>query len=73
VTAVAASYGQGLPGSPLALAPQGGNAWAASFGPFAALDPAYSQDVAITVTARDAAGNAASAQVVVRVEGTCLL
>jgi hypothetical protein len=73
VTAATASYGQALPGSPVPLAPQGGGAWSATFGPFGGLEPSYSQDVVITITASDAAGNSASAQVVVRVEGTCLV
>jgi hypothetical protein len=73
VTTATATFGQSLPGSPRPLGPQGGNAWATTIGPFNGLDPSYSQDVVVTITATDAAGNTASAQVVVRVEGTCLL
>ena len=63
----------GLPGSPLAFTHGSGAVWTATFGPFSGLGASYSQDVTLTVTARDAAGNARSAAVVVHVWGTCLI
>jgi hypothetical protein len=62
VVSVQASYGSGLPGSPINMAPQG-NKWKGTFGPFAS---AGSTDlITITLTARDAAGNTASTVLVV--------
>jgi hypothetical protein len=71
VTSVRATYA-GLPNSPIDLSFSSG-AWRGSFGPFAGLDPGFSQWITITLTARDAAGNQASTNVQVRVWGTCLI
>jgi hypothetical protein len=74
VTQVTGSYGAGLSGSPIAFVHGAGTTWTASFGPFSGLNPSYSQAVAISIVARDAAGNTSTAATVsVKVYGTCLI
>jgi len=59
VVGVAASYGQGLPGSPVALQfDQFNGDWVGNIGPFTS-PPTGSSIVTVTLTARDAAGNTA--------------
>lgn len=72
VTAVTGTY-SGLPGSPLTFTRTGGSpangTWTATFGPFTS---PTTQDVIITVTARDAAGNSRNAVVTIKYWGVCL-
>jgi hypothetical protein len=72
VVSVTGSW-SGLAGSPAAFAKGSGTTWTLRFGPFTDLGFAYNELVAITVTARDAAGNSQSTTVQVRVYGECLL
>lgn len=72
VTSVTATW-SGLPGSPKAFTKGAGNTWTATFGPFSGLDGNYSEQITITITARDAAGNTRSTNVQVHVYGTCLI
>ena len=73
VTQVSGSYAAGLAGSPLAFVKGSGSTWSATFGPFTALAEAYSQDVVISVTARDAAGNTSEpTTITVHVYGVCV-
>lgn len=72
VTAVTATW-SGLPGSPKAFTKGAGTTWTATFGPFSGLATNYSEQITITITARDAAGNTRSTNVQVWVYGTCLI
>ena len=73
VTQVSGAYGAGLTGSPVTFVKGAGSTWSATFGPFSGLPLAYSQDVVISVTARDAAGNtSAPTTITVHVYGECL-
>jgi|GEM_PF-2896445 len=72
VVAVTGTY-SGLPGSPLTFSLSGGT-WRANFGPFSGLAFDAEPVIAITVRARDAAGNLSNPVVVnVQVNGTCVI
>ena len=64
VTQVRGSYGAGLPGSPITFSHAAGNTWTATFGPLSGFDSLYSEDVVISIVARDAAGNTSTATTV---------
>ncbi|MEQ1699390.1 MAG: hypothetical protein ABMA25_04730 [Ilumatobacteraceae bacterium] len=73
VTQVTGSYA-GLGGSPIGFVKGSGNTWTATFGPFVGLPGSYSQDIVISIVAKDAAGNTSTATTVtVHVWGTCLI
>jgi len=67
VVSVSGTY-SGLPDSPLSFSFSSG-AWRATFGPFPGLDALYDENISITITAQDAAGNSDAAGVVVNVKG----
>jgi hypothetical protein len=73
VTSVSGSYTTSLPNSPLKFM-GAGTTWTATFGPFGNLPQGYDQPIAITITARDAAGNVSQPVTInIQVIGTCLI